>query len=121
MIQSAYTVIYGITTPNWNIGPTYEREQDALRKVEGIAQDGVRSDGSDSQGVLVENAKGVIPVVSWVDDYEQIDRGVLLWRTDGIHESSWVVAEEPTELADKMNEGAVGTTLVSAAEAQNVE
>jgi len=103
MTQNAYTVIYAITTPNWNIGPTYEREEDALQKTEGIPQD------------------GVIPVVSWVDDYEQIDRGVLLWRTDGIHESSWVVAEEPTELADKMNEGAVGTTLVSAAEAQNVE
>jgi hypothetical protein len=103
MTQSAHTVIYGITTPNWNIGPTYEREKDALRKVEEIPQD------------------GVIPVVSWVDDYEQIDRGVLLWRTDGIHESSWVVAEEPTDLADTMNEGVVGTTLVSVAEAESVE
>ena len=103
MTQTAYTVVYGITTPNWNIGPTYEREQDALRKVEGIAQD------------------GVIPVVSWIDDYESADRGVLLWRTDGIHESSWVVAEERTDLSNTSNEGAVGTTLVSVAEAEDVE
>lgn len=102
-MNKAYTVIYGINSVHWNVGPTYEREEDALRKIEGIAQD------------------GVIPVVSWVDDYEQIDRGVLLWRTDGIHESSWVVAEERTNLSNTSNEGSVGTTLVSAAEAQNVE
>jgi len=96
MTQSAYTVVYGIQTPHWNIGPTYERETDAQQKTDGCELD------------------GYIHAVSWIDDFSDVDRGYLLFRTDGIHEASWIVAEEPSELSDSMNEGAVGTTLIAA-------
>jgi hypothetical protein len=100
MIDTAYTVIYGTDTPNWNVGPTYEWNIDAQREVKENTSD------------------DVIPVVSWIDDFEQIDRGVLLFRSDGIHEVSWVVAEEPSNLVDTMNEGVVGTSIVAASEVQ---
>lgn len=98
----AYTAIHGCTDgPHWDVGPTFEREDDAEAHCQ------PRHDTS------------YVEVVSWIDDFTEIDCGFLLFRTDGIHEASWVVSEKPSELSNSYNEGAVRTRFVSAEEAQS--
>ena len=95
-MKDAYTIVRGLSDgPHWDVGVTFETKGQAER-------------------YCVQHPRAeYLHVVSWVDDFTEVDRGVLLFRSDGIHEVSWVVAEEPTETVEYAQEGCVGTTLVA--------
>ena len=100
-MKTAYTVVSDYEGPHLDVGPTFESEAAAESYV----------GGSERNTVLT--------VVSWVDDFTEHDRARFLFRTDGIHEVSYVVAAEETDEIAYLNEASVGTTLVSNASLNN--
>lgn len=93
-MQRAWTLIAGGPENHWDVGPTFETRGEAEEyKGESRAFDTIQ------------------PVTCWIDDFNKIDYGYFLIRTDGIHEISFVVAEEVTHLIDTSNESAVETSI----------
>ncbi len=94
MVQRAYTAIHS-TPPHWDVGPTFETLADA-------------------QEWCGDTDSGYEPVevVCWIDDFSVVNYGVFMFRTDGNHEVSFVVAEESTDRAECGNEAYVGTQIM---------
>jgi hypothetical protein len=95
-MSRAWTLIAGGPENHWDVGPTFETREEAEEYQK-------ESRGFDT----------IQPVTCWIDDFDEIDYGYFLIRTDGIHEVSFVVAEEVSELIDTGGEAAVETTIKS--------
>jgi len=92
-MQRAWTLIDS-SENHWDVGPTFQNRGEAEEYK-----------SKESYFEIIQ------PVTCWIDDFEGVDYGYFLIRTDGIHEVSFVVAEEVSELIDTGGEAAVETTL----------
>lgn len=94
-MHRAWTIIH-MSGCHWDVGQTYEDKEDAQQYIEEC-----------------ENSNFYIQeVTSWVDNFNNSEHGTFLIRTDGIHEMSFVVAEETTERIKTSGEAAVQTRLI---------
>jgi len=91
--SAAYTVVYH-NSPHCNVGSTFRTKAQAYNDTQ---------DRPDRE---------IWKVVTWIEDFTEVNSGVLLFRTDGIHEVSYVVAEESTNMIETNQEAAVRTTIV---------
>ena len=92
-MSRAYTVVYQ-NPPHLGVGSTFVSEEQAYDSIK------------DSPN------REIWEVVTLIDDFTSVDYGVFMFRTDGIHEVSYVVAEETSDLIDTSNEAAVSTKIV---------
>lgn len=91
----AYTLVK-FRPLNMDVGPTFKTKDEADAYAQNME--------------YYENHEA-INVVCWIEDFESVDRGVFMIRTDLNHEVSFVVAEETEDPTDTM-ETFVGTRII---------
>lgn len=100
-MRRAYTLVHRVP-PHWDVGPTFETRAAAV-------------DYNETQTAEYD----IVDVTCWIDDFDAVDHGVFLVRTDCNHEVSFVVAHEPTDALETGNEAYVMTSIKAAESTTN--